>query len=90
MIVVKTFKAGDTKCLDDGSGEQGLLISGPNGAIIALMFDKARCTHAQIHDLDRIVSKMGLTAVEVQTEGPRYVVQPVPRRIRARPGRWPY
>ena len=89
MPKVKTFTVGETKCLDDGSGEQGLLISGPNGAIISLMFDKARCTHAQIHELDRMVSGMGLTAVEVQTEEPRFVVQRVPR-VRPRPGRWPY
>jgi hypothetical protein len=36
--------------MDDGSTDQGLLILGVNGAIIALMFDNKRTTYGQVHE----------------------------------------
>jgi hypothetical protein len=87
MINVKRFEVGDTKCLDDGSGNQGLLIGCPNRTIISLMFDNKRATHAQVHELDRLLGSMGLQEVEVQTEEPRRIVTVVRRRARPRPGR---
>jgi hypothetical protein len=86
MTTIKRFEVGETKCLDDGSENQALLIGCPKGTIISLEFDK-RASHANIHDLDRLLGRMGLTAVEVQTEEPRRAVQVVRRRVRPRPGR---
>jgi hypothetical protein len=93
MTTVKRFEVGDTKCLDDGSRDQALLIGCPNRTIISLVFDNEKATHAQVHELDRLLGKMGLTGVEVQTEEPRHVVRAIRRRARPRPGRgslWGY
>ena len=87
MTRVKTFEVGETKCLDDGSGNQGLLIGCANRAVISLMFDNKRATHAQVHELDRLLGRMGLQAVEVQSEEPRRVsIQTIRRGTRFRPG----
>jgi hypothetical protein len=66
MTTVKRFEVGDTKCLDDGSRTQALLISGGNGAIISLMFGSA--SRKQVRELERTIAQMELTVVEVQTE----------------------
>jgi hypothetical protein len=68
MTTVKRFEVGDTKCMDDGSQDQGVLILDGKGTIIALMFDNKRTTHAQVHELDRLLGTMGLQQVVVQTE----------------------
>jgi hypothetical protein len=68
MTKVKRFEVGDTKCFDSGTRDQALLIGCPNRTIISLVFDQKRASHAQVHELDRLLGQMGLTAVEVQTE----------------------
>jgi hypothetical protein len=87
MTIVKRFEVGDTTCLDDGSQDQGLLIGCPNRTIISLVFDNKKASHSQIHELERLLRRMGLTAVEVQTQEPRRVIRAVRRRLRPRPGR---
>jgi hypothetical protein len=82
MTTVRTFEVGETKCYDSSSGEQALLIGCSGHAIVSLVFDNA--SHAQVHELDRLVGKMGLTTVEVQTEEPRRFVQVIRRRARPR------
>lgn len=64
MTTVKRFEAGDTKPCDETSGVQALHIGCPNRTIISLVFETA--THNQVHELDRLLMKMGLTAVEVE------------------------
>lgn len=68
MTTVNRFEVGDTKCLDEGTLDQALLIGCPKGTIVSLMFNKKRSSHAQIHELVRLLGRMGLMAVEVQTE----------------------
>jgi hypothetical protein len=63
MTTIKRFDVGETKC-DEGSG---LLIGCGNDTIITLVFDNKRTSHADVHTLDRLITKMGLIAVEVQT-----------------------
>jgi hypothetical protein len=67
MTTVKRFAVGDTKCLDDGSQDRALLIGCEKGGIISLVFDKEKASHAQVHELERLLGRMGFTAVEVQT-----------------------
>ena len=78
------FEVGDTKCADD---EQALLLSCPKGTIISLLFDSNRASRNQVHELDRLLGKMGLMAVKVQMEEPKRVIQAVRKRVRPRPGR---
>ena len=66
MATVKRFDVGDTKCLDDGSQDKALLIGSTQGAIISLVFDK-RASRSDVEELRRLLGKMGLTAVDVQT-----------------------
>lgn len=87
MTTVKRFEVGETKCLDNGSPEQAVLIGCPGGTIISLVFDNKRASHAQVHELVRLVQQMGLTTVKVQTEEPRRVIPTVRRRVRPRPTR---
>jgi hypothetical protein len=86
MTTVKKFEVGETKCLDDGSRDQALLIGCENRTIVSLVFDNKRASHAQVHELDRLLGHMGLQTVEVQSEEPRLVMQSVRRRVRPRPG----
>ena len=85
MTIVKRFEVTGTKCLDDGSQTQALLIGSANRTIITLAFGKA--SHNQVHELDRLIVRMGLTAVEVKNYEPTRTVQSVRRRVRPRPGR---
>lgn len=87
MTTIKKFEVGDTKCLDNGSRGQALLIGCPKDTIISLVFDKDRATHAQVHEVDRLLGKMGLAGVEVQTEEPRRASHTIRRTVRPRPGR---
>jgi hypothetical protein len=69
MTTVKRFEVGDTKGIDDGSGDKTLLIGCSQGAIVSLVFDNS-ASHAQMRELERLLAKMRLLSVHVQTEGP--------------------
>jgi len=86
MSTLRRYEVGETKCLDDGSDNKALQMGCGKSTIIYLVFDKEKVSHVQVHELDRLLGKMGLTAVEVLTEEPRRVIQAVRSRRRLRPG----
>lgn len=62
------FKVADVKCVDDSEGTRGVHIAcGQNGrSTVTLLFDSA-ISHPQTDDLRRLLEKMKLAEVIVET-----------------------
>ena len=56
-----SFKAGETKSLDEG---KGIVIGCENDTLVSLVFDKSASVE-QVRELERMIDKMRLIAVEV-------------------------
>ena len=56
-----TFKAGEVKSIDEG---RGVAIGCDNNTLVSLVFDGS-ASREQIRDLERMIGKMKLVAVEV-------------------------
>ena len=82
MRNIKRYEVGEMKCSNSSEPNgQALLFGCANRTTISLEFKKGRATHAQVHELDRLLTVMGLEAVEVQTEersavGRQYQIRP--------------
>ena len=81
MPTIKKYEVGETKCSDDGAE---LLMGCAEGEIISLHFKNV--SRAQVKELERLLDIMGLTSVEVQTQGPNGFVVPLRKRRPLRPG----